>query len=163
YAEAIRDFDEAIRLDPKCAPAFNHRGNAWEEQREFDRAIRDYTEAIRLGLKDRFFANDGSVFVNRGNLWHVKKEYARALRDFDEAIRLDPKYAMAIHKKAYLLATCADDKLRDVTHAQELLKAAVQLRPASPFTEELLGVLAAAQGRFEDAIRHQEKALQDKR
>jgi tetratricopeptide (TPR) repeat protein len=162
YDRAIRDFDEAIRLDPTFAPAFNHRGNAWEDQKEYDRAIRDYTEAIRLDLKDRFFLKDGSVFVNRGNLWHLKQKYAKAIRDFDEAIRLDSRNAMAIHKKAYLLATCADDNLRDVAQAQELMKVAAKLRPASPYNEELMGVIAAAQGEFDDAIRHQKRALEDK-
>ncbi len=162
YASAIREFDEAIRLDPNLAPAFNHRGNAWEEQQEYDKAMRDYTEAIRLDLKDRFFVRVGSAFLNRGNLWHVKKEYAKAVRDFDEAIRLDPKDATARHKKAYLLATCADDNLRDVAQAEELMKVVAKLQPASPYNEELLGVIAAARGEFDDAIRHQKKALEDK-
>jgi tetratricopeptide (TPR) repeat protein len=162
YDQAIRDFDEAIRIDPKFAPAFNHRGNAWEDKQEYDRAIQDYTEAIRLGLKDRFFVSDASVFVNRGNLWLVKREYVKALRDYDDAIRLDPKYDMAIGSKAYLLATCANDDVRDVAQAQDLMKAVVKLRPTSPYNEELLGVIAAAQGKFEEAIKYQKKALQDK-
>jgi tetratricopeptide (TPR) repeat protein len=163
YDRAIRDFDEAIRIDPKFALAFNHRGNAWEDKGEYDRALRDYTEAIRLGLRDvRLDRPDPSVFVNRGNVWQIKKEYARAARDYDEAIRLDPQYAMAFHKKAYLLATCADDKVRDVARARELMEAVIRLRPAGPLNEELQGVMAAAQGSFEDAIRHQTKALESK-
>jgi tetratricopeptide (TPR) repeat protein len=162
YDQAIRDFDEAIRIDPKHAPAFNHRGNAWEEKQDYDRAIRDYTEAIRLGLKDRFFENDVSVFVSRGNLWLARKEYAKALGDFDEAIRLDPKSDSAIARKAYLLATCADDKLHDVAQAQELMDRLVKLRPTSPYNEELFGVIAAAQGKFAEAMRHQQTALADK-
>jgi tetratricopeptide (TPR) repeat protein len=163
YDKAIRDFDEAIRLDPKFALAFNHRGNAWEDKGDYDKAIRDYTEAIRLGLKDaRLDRMDPSVYVNRGNSWLVKKEYAKALADFDEAIRLDPKYNMAIHKKAYLLATCADDGVRDVGRAEELTKTVTELRPKGPLNEELLGVIAAARGRFDDAIARQSKALEDK-
>jgi len=162
YDQAIRDFDEAIRIDPRFAPAFNHRGNAWEDKQDYDNAIRDYTEAIRLGLKDRFFESDASVFINRGNLWLARREYVKALGDYDEAIRLDPKYDQAIGKKAYLLATCADDNIRDVVQAQELMKAVVKLRPTSPYNEELRGVIAAAQGKFEEAIKYQKKALQDK-
>jgi tetratricopeptide (TPR) repeat protein len=162
YDRAIRDFDEAVRIDPKFALAFNHRGNAWEDKGDYDKAIRDYTEAIRLGLKDRRLDRaDPSVFVNRGNLWLSKKEYAKALADFDEAIRLDPKYNMAIHKKAYLLATSADDRLRDVDRAEELMKVVVELRAKGPLNEELLGVIAAARGKFEDAIAHQSKALEN--
>jgi tetratricopeptide (TPR) repeat protein len=162
YDQAIRDFDEAIRIDPNFAPAFNHRGNAWEDKHDYDRAIRDYSEAIRLGLKDRFFVKDASAFVSRGNLWLGKKEYAKALGDFDEAIRIDPKYVSAIARKAYLLATRADDRLRDVVGARELMKVVVQLRPASPYNDELLGAIAAAEGNFAEAIRHQTKALEDK-
>jgi tetratricopeptide (TPR) repeat protein len=161
YDRAIRDFDEAIRLDPTFALAFNHRGNAWEDKGDLDRAIRDYTEAIRLGLKDvRLARKDPSVFVNRANLWQVKKEYAKALADYDEALRIDPEYGMAVHKKADLLATCADDTVRDLARAEELLKTAERLRPTSPFTEELRGVLAAARGEFDAAVRHQKKALE---
>jgi tetratricopeptide (TPR) repeat protein len=163
YDQAIRDFDKAIRLDPQCAPAFNLRGNAWEEKHEHDKAIRDYTEAIRLGLKDRFFEKDASVFVNRGNLWLAKREYVKALQDYDDALRLDPNYGMALGQKAYLLATCADDKVRDMAAAEKLSKAVVQLQPKSPYNEELLGVIAAAQGRFDEAITHQQQALEDKR
>src|SRR5262245_6683938 len=120
------------------APAFNHRGNAWEYKQDHDRAIRDYTQAIELGLKDRFREHDTSVFVSRGNLWAVKKEYAKAVADFDEAIRLDAKQGMALHRKAYLLATCADEKLRDVALAQELTKTLLTRGPASPYNDELL-------------------------
>ena len=42
------------------------------------------------------------------------------------------------------------------------MKEVITLRPASPYNEELLGVIAAARGEFDDAIRHQKRALQDK-
>ena len=38
FDRAIADFDEAIRLDPKNADAFYNRGNAYAEQRQYDRA-----------------------------------------------------------------------------------------------------------------------------
>ena len=31
-----------------------------------------------------------------------------------------------------------------------------------PYNDEMLGVIAAAQGRFDDAIRHQKRALEDR-
>jgi hypothetical protein len=42
------------------------------------------------------------------------------------------------------------------------MKTVIKLRPTSPWNDETLGVIAAAQGRFDDAIRHQKKALEDK-
>ena len=67
---------------------------------------------------------------------------------------------MALSRKAYLLATCADDTRRDVASAAEIMKGVVRLRPASPYNEEVLGVIAAARGKFDDATGHQKKALQ---
>jgi tetratricopeptide (TPR) repeat protein len=94
YDKAIRDYDEAIRLDPKYALAFNSRGNAWSNKKEYDKAIRDYDEAIRLDPKYAL------AYFNRGYAWYEKKEYDKAIRDFDQTLLLDPKYADAPYNKA---------------------------------------------------------------
>lgn len=154
--KAIQDLDEAIRLDPKRVSAFYNRGLAWGNKKEYDKAIQDYSEAIRLDPKDVM------AFTNRGNAWVGKKEYAKAIQDYDEAIRLNSKNALAWNNKAFLLATCADDKLRDVDKAEELLKTGIKLGLMSPWNEETLSVIAAARGRFDEAIKLQNKALEDK-
>lgn len=89
HDRAIKDYDEAIRLDPRYAVAFNFRGLAWNAKGDFDKAISDYSEAVRL---DPGYAD---AFNNRGVAWYYKKEYDRALRDFDEAIRLNPNLRIA--------------------------------------------------------------------
>ena len=48
YDRAIRDFDEAIRLDPKYARAYAERGYAWLAKGNYDQALKDYDQAIRL-------------------------------------------------------------------------------------------------------------------
>ena len=87
YDKAIADFDEAIRLDPKDAEAYNDRGEAWYAKDDLDKAIADYDEAIRL---DPDFAE---AYRNRGLLLRRDGEYDKAIADFNEAIRLDPKDA----------------------------------------------------------------------
>jgi tetratricopeptide (TPR) repeat protein len=52
FDRAIPDFEEVIRLDPKCADAFYNRAKAYAEQRQYDRAIADYDAAIKLNPKD---------------------------------------------------------------------------------------------------------------
>src|SRR5437588_7777972 len=39
---ALSDLDQAIRLDPTYACAFNHRGRVYSFKRDYDRAIADY-------------------------------------------------------------------------------------------------------------------------
>ncbi len=48
YDQAVTDYDQAIRIDPKNAAAFSHRGTAWLNMTENDKAIKDIDEAIRL-------------------------------------------------------------------------------------------------------------------
>ena len=51
YDQAIADYTETIRLDPKYAEAFYWRGIAYDEKKDYDQAVADYTEAIRLNPK----------------------------------------------------------------------------------------------------------------
>ncbi len=48
YDKAIKDNDEAIRLDPTLPEAFYNRGSAWLQKKEYDKAIKDFNEAIRI-------------------------------------------------------------------------------------------------------------------
>jgi len=75
------------------ARAFFYRGRAWEAKTQYDRAIQDFDEAIRLdpGFPD--------AFNFRGVAWSGKGQFDRATADFDQAIRLDPNYAVAIYNR----------------------------------------------------------------
>jgi tetratricopeptide (TPR) repeat protein len=84
YDRAIRDCDEALRLDPHYAPALNNRGNARACNKDYDAAIRDYAEVIRLQ------PDCAAAFHNRGQVWALKKDHVKALRDFNQAMRLEP-------------------------------------------------------------------------
>ena len=77
----------------KLAFIFNSRGNAYHRRGDYDRAIADYTEAIRLDPKYAI------VYGNRGNSYRLKGDYDRAIADLTEAIRLDPKYAIAYNNR----------------------------------------------------------------
>src|SRR5262245_3227683 len=47
-AAAIKQFDEAIRIDPSYADALVHRALAWHDLGEWQNAVRDCTAAIAL-------------------------------------------------------------------------------------------------------------------
>ncbi len=82
--KAIDFFTAAIKRNP-TAGDYSSRGRLWRAKREYDIAISDYNEAIRLDPRK------GSVYNNRANVWSKKGEYDKAISDYDEAIRLDPK------------------------------------------------------------------------
>lgn len=115
--EAIRDYTEAIRLNPQDADAYNNRGNAYQDgKKDYDRAIADYNEAIRLNPQ---FA---IAYTNRGNAYYNKKEYNRAIIDHTEAIRLNPQLAMAHNNRglAYFNKGSYDRAIADYDRALQI-------------------------------------------
>lgn len=63
------------------------RGYAASIRGEYDEAISEYSEAIRLNP-----SADGYYYM-RGGVYAAKKDYANALTDYNEAIRLSPRSA----------------------------------------------------------------------
>ena len=74
--------------------AYNNRGNAYTSKGEYELAIRDYDELIKLD------PNYAKSFNNRGVAYQKKGEYDRAIKDFDAAITINSNYADAFANRA---------------------------------------------------------------
>ena len=110
YQGAIKDFDEAIRLEPQNAVAYFNRGTAYLYQgiedlasEKFEHAIEafievvaDYDEAIRL---DPEYAD---AYGSRGVAFVYLEKYERAIEDYTEAIRFEPQTAELYAARAVL-------------------------------------------------------------
>src|SRR6266545_310406 len=79
--DAMREYREAIRLDPAYAPAHNNLGNAHKKKGELDDAIREYREAIRVAPGyARAHYNLGVAYQARGRIDDAIREYREAMR-----------------------------------------------------------------------------------
>jgi tetratricopeptide (TPR) repeat protein len=78
----------------KLATAFNNRGVAYRLKGEYDRALQDYEQAIRLN------PNSATHYNNRGIIYRIKGDYDRAISDYDEAIRLKSDFPAAFYNRA---------------------------------------------------------------
>jgi lipoprotein NlpI len=75
------------------AITFYNRGRGWSAKGDTDRAIADFSEAIRLNPQH------AKAFNNRGNRWADKGDNDRAIADYNEAIRLNPQDANTFNNR----------------------------------------------------------------
>ena len=82
WEEAISEFDEAIRLDPRYARAYLYRGGSYFSLGQFERAIQDYDEAVRLNPRL------AEAYVGRGVAYILLGRDSEAQQDADRAVEL---------------------------------------------------------------------------
>ncbi len=89
-------------IDTNYVPAYMMRASAYAYQRDFERAIRDYTRAISLdGDLAAAYNNRGIVYVSMG-------EYDDAASDFDRVIALEADNIAAYNNRSVIHALAGD-------------------------------------------------------
>ena len=163
-AENRGDYDEAIRLYTKAIESgdlsrenlpivYNNRGRLWLLIKgDKDLAIADFNKAIEL--KPQYT----EAYYWRGAIWLNKGDKDLAIADFNKAIELEPQNDIVYRITAWHLAVCPESKYRDGVKAVELAKKAVELKDAANNLDTLAAAYAEA-GRFQDAIKTQERAI----
>ena len=102
YEKAIRELDQALRMNPKDAWSYHNRGLAKAKLGRFDEAIQDYSMSIRINyhsievLKNiEVFKKAYEVYIDRGDALISLNKYTSAIADFNTAIRFLPNNAKA--------------------------------------------------------------------
>ena len=122
YDTAIKNFSQALQLNPRDASAFVNRGNAryeaaqhsGEPEKQYQAAIADFNQALKLKPQD------ASALISRGSVRYdvaqyskdPEKEYSTAIADFNQALNLNPRATEAYVKRGvvrYKLAQSRGD------------------------------------------------------
>jgi hypothetical protein len=75
----IEQYDEAIRLDPQDAKAYDNRGNAYASLGQYERAIQDYDEAIRINPQNAIaYYNRGLTYAELGKSVESERDIQKA-------------------------------------------------------------------------------------
>jgi tetratricopeptide (TPR) repeat protein len=123
-----------------------HSIHGWNfySKKDYDHAISEYTEALKLD-PDNDFAN-ASVYYHRGLAYGYKNEYDQAIRDLNRAILLNPCEANAYYYRglAYYHNNEYDQAIRDFNEA-------IFLDPSDPTAYYYRGVVYREQGKRAEA------------
>ena len=87
YQRADKDYQKAIRLEPKSGEAFSNLGNLYFIDKEFISAINQYDKAISLETH-----KDHIVYYNRGMAWENLGDTEKAEIDYRQAMKLLPDW-----------------------------------------------------------------------
>lgn len=98
------------------AEKYKNKGNAYYKVRQYDNAIREYTNAL---MEDIDYAE---AYYNRGLVFFDKKQFYKAIVDFDMAIMLNPGDKAAYYSRglSYSKVGKIDLALVDIKKADKL-------------------------------------------
>jgi serine/threonine protein kinase len=124
------------------------RGKALLDEKSYDAAINEYTEAISINPRS------SDSFANRGEAFRKKQDLTRALQDYNEAIRLNKQNLFALTNRAdvYCQSNDFDRAFADFGEVQKQ-------KPDYDFLYEKRGACYETRGMYDDAIADYSKAL----
>jgi len=130
-----------------AARALSNRGNAYLALGQIDRAIADYTNAIKL-------APSAVGYFNRGNAYLKKEDYANAESDYTACLKLDPNFVDAYLSRGvtFLNRGQYDRAIQDYNEA-------LRLRPNYVVAIVKRGTAYFAKGDYAHAIQDYDEAL----
>jgi Flp pilus assembly protein TadD len=149
--EAIRHFQEALRVEPDFAEAHGNLGAAFAKKGRIDEAILQFQAAIRLK------PNDAGPYNGLGNALDGKGQTDDAIRQYQEALRLKPDFA-----EAHGNLGAAFGKKGRIDEAILQLREAIRLKPNDAAPHNDLGNALDSKGQTDQAIRQYQEALRVK-
>lgn len=158
--KAIENFEAAIKLDPKYAPAYAGLADAYNVRFEYEDtfASEDWREKAR-GLASRALELDDTLAEAHASLatvlWRRDWNWEGAEREFQRAIALNPNYATAHHWYGLFLAS-----RRRFPEAQQQLTIALEEDPLSLIINTNLGWAHYWAREYDDAIGHYKRTLE---
>jgi tetratricopeptide (TPR) repeat protein len=151
---AIRHYRASLLLDPESLPGHLGLGTSLVRNRRYDLARDPLERARSLG------AQTPQLHAALALVATQQERPVDAARHYRAALTVDPEFGPAINNLAWLLATTSVASLRDGSAALDLAQRAVRASPTpDPGVLDTLAAAYAASGRFEEAVRSEERAI----
>ena len=109
WDKAIKEFSEAIELNPTNVLAFDYRGSCYFAKSDLDKAISDYDQALR------FNSTDVDAAFDLASAYRAKGEFDKSIRSWDAYMRLNPTNDAAYKNRASVYGAIGryDEAIKD--------------------------------------------------
>jgi protein O-mannosyl-transferase len=113
WQDGISLWTDVIEKYPKVDEAYNNRGGAFAEEKEYKKAIADFDKAISIS------PTYIRPYNNRGMALAAMKDYKGAKNDFDKVIELNPDFEKAYYNRGNAFIAMGDtvSAIKDYTRA----------------------------------------------
>jgi tetratricopeptide (TPR) repeat protein len=147
YADAVREFTQAVSLDATYAMPYFHRAESYYSLRKYTEAIADYSKFLQM--KTDLPGLEVNAYLGRANSYGSLKKYAAGIKDFNEALTFKPTPAL----RAAILSGRGTlyEGLGNKTQAIKDYEAAMELAPNNKVISGKHGKIMLAQGEYEQA------------
>jgi tetratricopeptide (TPR) repeat protein len=151
WAEAQRDYEGAVRADPRCAEALTNLAAIYcDVHEEYERAL-EYVKQALDANKDLVKA-----WVNRGIILRHLGRLQDAVDSYDHALSLEPRNAFALLRKGAMLT----DELGLYDEALQCFNEAAKVAPENPECWWNLSQVYMHKEDFETAVAQIDKLLE---
>lgn len=137
----------------KALPYF-YKGLAYVQKNEQEKAIESLTTALKKDASNNALA--ALIHTSLGDAYNSLKQFKQSDESFDAALKLFPLDATTLNNYAYYLSV-RNERLTD---AEAMSKKSLELQPNSKSFLDTYGWILFQQGKFEDAKKYIEKAIQ---
>ena len=142
YSRVLEVYKEILALDPDSAEADMLAGEALDEMNDAPGAIEMFRKAVKAK------PDEPNVHFGLGYLLWSEKQFPEAIQEFQFELANDPN-----HVQSMLYAGDADIQMNQYTDAAPLLEKAIRLDSSLGLAHLDLGILAANDGRNDQALR----------
>ena len=137
----------AVAQKPDFFAAHNELGNLLLVTGQYEEARASFMKLLELR------PGDANGLTSIGNIHFFQGESGRALGYFKKALESDPDMTSTLANTAWIMATAADDTLRDAATAlQHASRAAELSKRGDPSILQVLAGAQAAAGEFDQAV-----------